>query len=84
MIERTSSASSSGHLNVFTGLEESKLGAIMFPNRVENDGPSRHINAHGECLGGEEHLNQAHLEEQLDDLLHNGQNTAVMDTDSTR
>ena len=46
----------------------------MFSDVIENDCSGRHVDAHGERLGGEEHLDETLLKEKLDDLLHDGQN----------
>lgn len=71
-------------MNVLARLQEPKLGAIVFLNRIEHDRARGHIYAHGERLGGEQHLDQAHLKQQLDDLFHDRQYATVVNANAAR
>ena len=54
----------------------------MFLDVVEDNGSGRHVDAHGESLGGEEELDPTPLEKHLHHFLEDGQDTAVVDADA--
>ena len=81
-IVETSTARSSGHLNVLTPSDPSKFVAIKLLNRSEHDCLRRHVDSHGESLSCEQHFKQSVLEEQLYNFLNNWQQTAVMNANA--
>jgi hypothetical protein len=66
-------------LDVFTSTDPSILLAIEFLNAGKDHCLGRHVDTHAESLSGEEDLEQAFLEEQLNHFLDNGQQTSMMD-----
>ena len=61
-------ASPPGHLDVLAGEQDAVLQPVPLPRVREDHGLGGHVDAHGERLRGEEHLDQRLLEKDLDDL----------------
>ena len=70
------------HLDVLARRERPEFFAVKLADVVEDDRLGRHVEADRERLGRKEHLDQALLEENLDDLLENRQQAAVVDSDA--
>lgn len=49
------------------------VGSVKLPGAREQDGPGRHVEAHGEGLSGEEGFDEALSEQDFSRLLQDGQ-----------
>lgn len=54
------------------------ISPVELARRREQHRPRRHVQAHGEGLGGEQDLDQAALEEQFHHLFEDGQDAGVV------
>lgn len=81
VIESTTS-STSRHLDVLSSREVAEVAAVELAHGGEDDRLGGHVESDGEGLGGEEDLNESLLEENLDDLLEDGKESSVMDSDA--
>ena len=79
----TTTSSTTGHLNVLGRGKRTSFNAIPLGNLGENDSLGRHVETDREGLSREENLDQRLLEENLNSLLENRQQTRMMDTDTT-
>eukprot|EP00982_Pelagococcus_subviridis_P004461 29192-Pelagococcus_subviridis.AAC.1 len=70
------------HLRVLSGREQTHLRAVELLRGREHDRLRGHVQPHRERLRGEETLHERLAEENLDELLHDGQQPAVMDADA--
>ena len=70
--------SPAGELGVFTGCEELVVVAGELAELLDHHGLGRHVDTHGEGLGGENHLHQALDEARLDHLLERGNHAGMV------
>jgi len=82
-IIQPSSTSSSTHLDVLSRTQVSELLPVELPDVVEDDRLGWHVETDGEGFGSEEDLDESFLEEDLDDFLEDGEESSVMDSDSS-
>eukprot|EP00128_Syssomonas_multiformis_P004737 Colp12_sorted_trinity150504_noHs@31866 len=74
-------ASASGaatHLNVLARGDPAEVLAVELARLREDNGLGRHVDADGESLGGKQALDEALLEEQLNDFFEDGQQPSVV------
>lgn len=81
-VVQTPPAGPAGHLDVLARGQVAELAAVELADVCEDDRLGGHVEADGERLGGEEDLDEALLEEDLDDLFEDGEQAAVVDADA--
>lgn len=81
-VVESSPSRSPGHLDVLAGREVAEVLAVELAHGREDDGLGGHVQSDREGLGREEDLDEALLEEDLDDLLEDGEQASVMDSDA--
>jgi len=82
-IIQPSSTRSPAHLYVLSRTQVPELLPVELPDVVEDDRLGGHVESDGEGLGSEEYLDESFLEEDLDDFLEDGEESSVMDSDSS-
>jgi hypothetical protein len=81
-VVESTTTSTTGHLDVLASGEVTEVATVEFTNGGEDDSFGGHVETDGERLGGEEDLEETFLEEDLDDLFEDGEETTVMDSDT--
>mmetsp|Transcript_22013 Transcript_22013/g.70286 ORF Transcript_22013/g.70286 Transcript_22013/m.70286 type:complete len:419 (+) Transcript_22013:599-1855(+) len=79
---QSTAAGAPTHLNVLAGSDPTEIEAVILSHGGKHHRFRRHVDAHGECLGGKEHLDEALAEQDLGDLLEDWQQAAVVDPDA--
>jgi hypothetical protein len=80
VIQPTTS-STSRHLNVLSSRQVAEIFAVEFSNRSEHDRFRGHVESDREGFGREQDFDESFLEQDLDHLFQDGQESSVMDSD---
>ena len=73
LVVKTASSGTTAHLNIFARCDPANVFAVPFAARGEQHCARGHVQAHRECLGGEQHFQQTLGEQDLNGLLEHGQ-----------
>jgi len=81
-IVKTTASSAPTHLDKLARRQVAELVAVPLLHGGEHDGARGHVEANTKCLCRKEHFEQALLEQDLNDLLENRQQSAMVDADA--
>jgi hypothetical protein len=82
LLVQSTTACSPTHLDILSSSQPTRFFTIKLFNVCKDHGSGGHVETHRECFSGEEYLQQSFLEKQLNYFFDEGQETAVMDSNS--